>query len=349
MAANPKLLCDTSGMDRKTWLEARAHGPDGSIPYTIGGSDIGVIFGVSPFKTALELWHEKKGNILPDDNSNAAQKKLGHVLEDVICELWAEKTGNTIIQDTGLYQHGDYPCLLANLDRRFIRASDGKEGPFDAKSTSYRMAHEWDDGAIPMHYEFQIRHYMAVKNMDIGAIGCLWGNNPGSDLAVPPYLERDFEIEKMLIEGALEFVDSLHHNREPSLKGVPSKQAMKALARIAAKSEASLPTVILGRKYASKAIRIARLDEEIAQHNKIIKGKEDEIAQLSVQICEAMKKHGHGSIDAGLHEILLHYVEKTSNRVDTKRLAADYPIIHKEMLRESISRKLKVEVREKTV
>ena len=36
--AAPKILCDTAGMDRRTWLAARAHGPDGSIPIAIGGS-----------------------------------------------------------------------------------------------------------------------------------------------------------------------------------------------------------------------------------------------------------------------------------------------------------------------
>ena len=41
--AAPKILCDTAGMDRKTWLAVRAHGPDGSIPITIGGSDVAAI------------------------------------------------------------------------------------------------------------------------------------------------------------------------------------------------------------------------------------------------------------------------------------------------------------------
>ena len=44
--AAPKILCDTAGMDRRTWLAARAHGPDGSIPIAIGGSDVAAIFGV---------------------------------------------------------------------------------------------------------------------------------------------------------------------------------------------------------------------------------------------------------------------------------------------------------------
>lgn len=49
----PIALCDTAGMTNERWLECRAHGPKGTIPYTVGGSDVAAIFGVSPFK---RLW-----------------------------------------------------------------------------------------------------------------------------------------------------------------------------------------------------------------------------------------------------------------------------------------------------
>ena len=43
----PNVLCDCAGMSNERWLECRAHGPDGSIPYTVGGSDVAAIFGLS--------------------------------------------------------------------------------------------------------------------------------------------------------------------------------------------------------------------------------------------------------------------------------------------------------------
>ena len=45
--AAPIILCDTAGMTNEQWLEARMHGPHGKIPYTVGGSDVAAIFGVS--------------------------------------------------------------------------------------------------------------------------------------------------------------------------------------------------------------------------------------------------------------------------------------------------------------
>lgn len=61
--AAPILLCDTTGMSNDRWLECRMHGPKGDIPYTIGGSDVAAIFGVSPWTTPLELWMIKKGRM----------------------------------------------------------------------------------------------------------------------------------------------------------------------------------------------------------------------------------------------------------------------------------------------
>ena len=114
--AAPKILCDTAGMDRRTWLAARAHGPDGSIPIAIGGSDVAAIFGISPWKTPLDLWLEKSGKLMPDESENMWQKEMGHLLEPVVAQMYAFRTGHRVITDTYLYQHALYPWALANID-----------------------------------------------------------------------------------------------------------------------------------------------------------------------------------------------------------------------------------------
>ena len=59
----PIILCDCAGMSNDQWLKCRAHGPKGDIPYTVGGSDVATIFGLSPWMTPLELWMIKKGRM----------------------------------------------------------------------------------------------------------------------------------------------------------------------------------------------------------------------------------------------------------------------------------------------
>ena len=136
--AQPILLCDTKGMSRKRWLECREHGPKGDIEYTVGGSDISVIFGVSPWTTPLELWRIKKGLMKPYF-ANEDQREMGHLLEPVAAYWYAKKSGNTVIDDPGMYRHADFPYALANFDRRF-RDSAGNEGILECKSTTYHKA-----------------------------------------------------------------------------------------------------------------------------------------------------------------------------------------------------------------
>lgn len=87
--AAPNILCDTAGMTNAQWLAARMHGPSGKIPYTVGGSDVAAVFGVSPWTTPLELWMIKKGRMKPPAKGNANQLEMGHLLEPIsIPELW---------------------------------------------------------------------------------------------------------------------------------------------------------------------------------------------------------------------------------------------------------------------
>ncbi len=74
--ASPIVLCDTAGMSNERWLECRAHGPKGDIEYTVGGSDVATIFGVSPWTTPLELWMIKKGRMKPAVKANALQLEM---------------------------------------------------------------------------------------------------------------------------------------------------------------------------------------------------------------------------------------------------------------------------------
>ncbi|MFQ7551232.1 MAG: lambda-exonuclease family protein [Blautia marasmi] len=140
----------------------------------MGGSDVAAIFGVSPWTTPLELWKIKKGQMKPAKKNNANQLQMGHLLEPIAAYWYGAKTGNTVIEDTNLYQHADHPYALANIDRRFIRASDREPGILECKSCTYHKAAEWADGAIPLYYELQLRFYLAVADVNIGAFSAVW-------------------------------------------------------------------------------------------------------------------------------------------------------------------------------
>lgn len=341
--AAPISLCDTAGMTNEQWLEARMHGPKGTIPYTVGGSDVAAIFGVSPWTTPLELWNIKKGRMKPPKKANANQLEMGHLLEPIAAHWYARKTGNIVTVDTNLYQHADHPYALANFDRRFARASDGEPGILECKSCTFHKSDEWADGAIPLYYELQLRFYLAVADVEIGSFSAIWGNNPDNDLAMPDIV-RDRAKEDMIFERLEEWIWSLENDKPPTMAGVAPKLALESLARIMGPSTKGLPTIEFSSKYEPSLRKIALLQGKIADCNAEIKTYEKEIEAHSVRIAEVMKNHEHGVLETTTDKLLIDFVTRTTKRPDSKALKEKYPIVYEDVLNTSQSRKVKVSV-----
>lgn len=59
--------------------------------------------------------------------------------------------------------------MLANVDRLIV----GEDAGLECKTASPYMADKWKDGDIPMHYQIQCHHYMAVCNASAWYIAVL--------------------------------------------------------------------------------------------------------------------------------------------------------------------------------
>jgi putative phage-type endonuclease len=329
-------------MSRDRWLECRANGPDGDIEYTIGGSDVSVVFGENPWTTPLELWRVKKGLMKPDDTANANQKEMGNLMEPIVAHWYGKLTGNTVIEDTGLYQHSKYPYALANLDYR-IQEPSGKKGILECKTTSFHKAGDWADDAVPHHYELQVRFYMAVMNLDFVDIACLWGTNPESDMAIRR-INRDLDIETLIFERLDSFIESLRTNTPPDMSGVNPKLAMEALARVYGASKPGLASIEFSKKHERALRRIAALQVNNSALNEQIKTNEKEATALSVKIAEMMGEHEYGVLETAADKLAVSYVTKSTHRPDSAKLKKDYPAIYESVLKTTNSRKLKVEI-----
>lgn len=341
--ATPIILCDCAGMSEKRWLECREHGPKGDIEYTVGGSDVATIFGLSPWMTPKELWMIKKGRMKPKDKPNPLQLEMGHLLEPIAAHFYAQRTGDTVTDDTNMYQHADVPYALADIDRRITRKADGEPGVLECKSCTYHKASDWADGAYPLYYEFQLRYYLAVMDVDFGAFSALWGNNPDYDLATPSLI-RDRAKEDMIFERLDQWIWSLRHDKPPNMTEVEPKLALESLARICGPSQASLPTIEFPRKYEKSLRGIATLQDENTALGQQIKDNEKKIMAHSVRIAELMKAHEHGVLTTTKDKLLVDFVTKTTRRVDSGYLKKEHPSIYAAALKASESRKVKVSV-----
>lgn len=341
--AAPNILCDCTGMTNEMWLKCREHGPKGNIEYTVGGSDVATIFGLSPWTTPLELWMVKKGRMKPKSPPNPDQLAMGHMLEPIAAHFYAQRTGNTVTDDNYLYQHATLEYALANIDRRYTRKEDGEGGVLECKSLTYHKAADWADGAIPIYYELQLRYYLAVLDEKHGAFSALWGNNPENDLATP-HIERVQAKEDIIFEKLDRWIWSLRHDKPPTMEDVQPQLAMDALARIYGAGKKGLPTIEFPRKYEPQLREIAALQEENAQLKGAIKKNEEAIEAHSVRIAELMKEHEHGILTTTTDKLLVDFVTSTSRRVSSEYLKQNYPSIYEEARKPSKNRKVKVTI-----
>ncbi len=341
--AAPNILCDCTGMTNEMWLKCREHGPKGNIEYTVGGSDVATIFGLSPWTTPLELWMVKKGRMKPKSPPNPDQLAMGHMLEPIAAHFYAQRTGNTVTDDNYLYQHATLEYALANIDRRYTRREDGEGGVLECKSLTYHKAADWADGAIPIYYELQLRYYLAVLDEKHGAFSALWGNNPENDLATP-HIERVQAKEDIIFEKLDRWIWSLRHDKPPTMEDVQPQLAMDALARIYGAGKKGLPTIEFPRKYEPQLRKIAALQEENAQLKGAIKKNEEAIEAHSVRIAELMKEHEHGILTTTTDKLLVDFVTSTSRRVSSDYLKQNYPSIYEEARKPSKNRKVKVTI-----
>ena len=341
--AAPNILCDCTGMTNEMWLKCREHGPKGNIEYTVGGSDVATIFGLSPWTTPLELWMVKKGLMKPKSPPNPDQLAMGHMLEPIAAHFYAQRTGNTVTDDNYLYQHATLEYALDNIDRRYKRKEDGEGGVLECKSLTYHKAADWADGAIPIYYELQLRYYLAVLDEKHGAFSALWGNNPENDLATP-HIERVQAKEDIIFEKLDRWIWSLRHDKPPTMEDVQPQLAMDALARIYGAGKKGLPTIEFPMKYEPQLRKIAALQEENAQLKGAIKKNEEAIEAHSVRIAELMKEHEHGILTTTTDKLLVDFVTSTSRRVSSDYLKQNYPTIYEEARKPSKNRKVKVTI-----
>ena len=191
----PKVLVSTENLTEQEWLAYRRQG--------IGGSDVAAILGISPFRTARDLYDDKL-NIASavDDTGNWVALEMGHLLEPLVAQIFTKKTRLEVFQIKKMFQHPQYPFMLADVDY-FVRLPNGKIALLEIKTTNYNAKDHWwkdDEECVPVYYETQGRHYMAVMDIDEIFYCCLYGNNEDEVIIRHLYRDREYEQEMIYLE-----------------------------------------------------------------------------------------------------------------------------------------------------
>ena len=109
------------------------------------------------------------------------------------------------------------------------------------------MQFKWANGSVPRHYELQVRHYMAVMNIDVAFIACLFSNNEND--FVWQKIERDLdEEENTIMELEAFWCNHVLARVEPPLVEKPDA-VLESLRRYFGPADKSEPSVDLDCKF----------------------------------------------------------------------------------------------------
>lgn len=174
-------LVSTKEMAHDDWLDWRRQG--------LGGSDIAAICNMSRYRSKMNVYLDKLGEIPPlEDNP---KMKAGRILEPVIADWFAEETGMKVQRRNSIFQHPKHPYMLANIDRWL----PGQNAGLECKNTAEYCKDDWAGTGAPTEYVLQCNHYMAVTGAERWYIAVLIG---GWDFQWR-VIERDDDLIRNLI------------------------------------------------------------------------------------------------------------------------------------------------------
>lgn len=306
-----KIIADTKDMSKIEWLKHRQAG--------IGGSDASCIAGLNPWKSAIQLYMDKKEENPQEQKS--LRMELGNRLEGLVAELFTEATGLKVRNVNGILKNDKYPFALANIDRAIV----GEKAFLECKTTNSYALKEWEEG-VPAHYEIQCLHYMAITGATHCYIAALIGN---SDF-IWHKIERDQETIDYLMQIERDFWEN---NIEKDV--VPMPDGSDAYSEyLKKKYDKSNGQVIELHLLENGVNKLNRYDEIVAD----IKVLESEKKLIEQEIQLHMEEFEVAKI--GDRKVT--WKSSSRNTIDSKKLKAEIPDIAQQYMKTSTSRIFRV-------
>ena len=290
------VIADTRWMNRDDWLRTRKQG--------IGGSEAAAILGLNPFSSALAVWADKTTADVNTDDGNE-NMWLGTVLEDHVARRYAKQSGLNIVRCNQMMKSNDYPCMIANIDRRV----KGQKVGIEIKTTNMLNRTDFDGGEISPWYYCQCVHYMAVTGWDKWILVIYVIGRGLYDFVI----ERNEDEIAALKKAEVDFwTDHVLAGKPPLADG----------------SE-SAGNVLLSRFPASNGATIAlTCDDAVEQYVSLdqqIKALQKERDAQQQRIMEAMQENERGE---AARYIVTWKSAAPRRTLDTKRLAEELPDVY---------------------
>ena len=306
------VLASTENIDYADWLELRKKG--------IGGSDASVVCGINRWKSPIELWMEKTGQMSDSEAGEAAY--WGTRLESLVREEFTLRTGIEVTPVKQILQSEEYPYMLANLDGVCFHPNYG-ECIFEAKTSSAYRDLEWND-TIPDEYLLQLQHYLAVTGYKGAYLAVLIGGNTFRW----KFIERDEELITMLIKLEAEFWEHVKECIPPPLDGT---EASANFLKERFPNSIPLSTIDLPNDADTLIQKYEAACENVIHYTEIKQEAENLLKQM-------LGDNEAGSI--GNHVITWKSISQ--ERLDSKTLKAEHPTLYKKYSNQTSYRRFSI-------
>lgn len=209
--------------DRDAWLAARRKG--------LGGSDVGAVLGLHPYRSALEVYADKLGapvEVANDDGIPINEAALwGNVFEEPILREFGRRAQREVRHAGELLRAIDAPWLLCTLDGEQLtgapRWAVGR-GVAEIKTTGYGA--QWAE-EIPPYVQAQVQQQLLVTGASWATL--VWLPFPERKLQwfeIPPHPE----FQALIRERCAAFWTRVLEERPPDADGSDSaRRALHAL------------------------------------------------------------------------------------------------------------------------
>jgi len=305
-----KRLVSTIDLSKEEWLQYRKKG--------ITGTDAGAITGLNPYSSAFQVYQDKTTDVIEEFDSERLRQ--GRDMEEYVAHRFEEATGKKVHRANAIYQNENHPIMLADFDRIIT----GEKAGLECKTVSPYSSDKWDDDSIPLHYQMQCQHYLAVSGFDCWYICALIF---GEKLIIHK-IERDEELINNLIT-----IEENFWNKHILAGVMPdpdgSDSCSDAIAKLYQKSEAGKTIQLNG--YDQLLDRRLELDE-------LIKKLELEKSSIDQQIKIELADASIGMTD----KYKVSWSSYEQSRLDTKKLKSEKPDIYNEYCKTSSTRRFTV-------
>ena len=302
-------LAKTLDMPREQWLELRRQG--------IGGSDAAAILGLSPWKTAMDVWLEKTGEYIEDEDNE--KMYWGNVLEDTVSREFMIRSGLKVRRRNAILKHRKHHFMIANVDRLVI----GHKAGLECKTAGQYSADDWAMG-VPDYYIPQVQHYMAVTGYKAWYVAVLIGGQEFKYYKIA----RDDSFIRELIQVETAFWKLVEERTPPPIDGtMASTELVKKLYPEAEKGkEVDLPF---------EAFELIQQYEQACEEEKRVQLLKDEAANKLKNILGTAEK-------GNIHGRTVFWHNISSKRLNTKALQKECPDIYEKYAEASVYRRFSI-------